>query len=386
VKIDDLGAGMSQKRAWIVVALATVFGSLPVVAARSSTDESLAADTGYFQEIVPIAPGVWVLAEPRFQVQPIGNVTVIEQRDGLVLVDAGGSAGSGRRIVEMVRSLSPKPVKAIIVSQWHGDKAQGLTELLKAWPNARTIATAPTQAHLADPKTMNTPAAPDTARNVAFVKAQLGAAAELDGQAARTKVPAQQRGFAAAARMFRQYALDVDGTLTLAPKEGFIDRLVIADRRRPVEALFLGRANTDGDAVVWLPRQRILVAGETVIAPFPYGYESYPASWIEVLRKLRALRFRTLIPGHGPPEHDARQIDRIGAALRAVEAQVAPLAKQGLTLAQVQAKIDFGAQRSSLVGDDPWLGLWFKAFWVQPIVASAYREATGQPIVQSLTP
>ena len=368
----------------LVACLAPAGGAAAPVAATPTG--TAIADTGYFQQVVTVAPGVWVLAEPRFQVQPIGNVTVIEQADGLVLVDAGGSAGSGRRIVELVRSISAKPVKAIILSQWHGDKAQGLSELLQAWPNARTIATSVTQAHLADPRTMNTPAAPDAARNAAFVKSQLDAAAELESEGARAKLPAQQHGFAAAARMFRRYALDVDGTLTIAPKEGFADHLVIADRRRPLEALFLGAANTDGDAVVWLPRQRILVAGEAVIAPFPYGYESYPASWIGVLRRLRAYPFRVLVPGHGQPEHDARQIDRISAALQAVEAQVAPLAKQGLTLAQVEAKADFSAQQRSFVGDDPWLGLWFKAFWVEPIVESAYKEAKGQPIVQGLAP
>jgi glyoxylase-like metal-dependent hydrolase (beta-lactamase superfamily II) len=350
------------------------------------TSGAKTTDDGYFQLIVRVAPGVWLLAEPKFQVQPIGNVTVIEQADGLVLVDAGASAGSGRRIVAMVRQISPKPVKAIILSQWHGDKVQGLSELLKAWPNARTIATRQTQAHLADPMTMNTPASPDPVRNAAFVKQQLDIAAYLEANAAKAADPTVRDGFAAAARMFRLYALDVAGTLTLAPKEGFTDRLEIADARRPVEALYLGRANTDGDAMVWLPRQRILVAGETVIAPFPYGYESYPASWIDVLRQLRGYRCRVLIPGHGPPQHDARQIDRIRAALEAVETQVAPLARQGLTLAQVQAKVDFSARQRSFIGGDPWLGLWFKAFWTEPIVASAYKEANGQPIVQGLTP
>ena len=368
-------------------AIALMLGLIgPPVSAAPGDAGSAAAATGYFQQVAPVAPGVWVLSEPAFQVQPIGNVTVIEQDDGLVLVDAGGSAGSGRRIVEMVRALSAKPVKAIILSQWHGDKVQGLSELLKAWPGARTIATRQTQAHLADSATMNTPASPDPARNAAFVQSQLDAAAELESEGAKARLPAQQRGFAAAARMFRQYALDVDGTLTLAPKEGFADRLQIADRRRPVEALFLGRANTDGDAVVWLPRQRIVVAGETVIAPFPYGYESYPASWIAVLGKLRGFPFRVLIPGHGAPQHDSQQIDRIAAALQSIEAQVGPLARQGLTLAQVQATVDAGAQQRSFVGDDPWHGLWFRAYWVQPIVESAYKEARGQPIVQRLTP
>jgi glyoxylase-like metal-dependent hydrolase (beta-lactamase superfamily II) len=346
---------------------------------------SPAADTGYFQRIVAVAPGVWVLAEPSFQVQPIGNVTVIEQADGLVLVDAGGSAGAGRRIVEMVRSLSRKPVKAIVLSQWHGDKVQGLSELLKAWPAARTIATRQTAAHLGDPATMNTPAAPDAARNAAFIKDQQETAAGLRAAAGKAKTEQERRGFEAAARMFDQYALDVDGTLTLAPKEAFDDRLMVADPRRPIEALFLGRADTDGDAVVWLPRQRILIAGETVISPFPYGYECYPADWLAVLAKLRAMDFRVLIPGHGAPEQDRRQLDAIAAALRDVRAQVAPLAAAGLTLDQVQARVDLSAQQKRFVGDDPWLGRWFKAFWVQPAVTSAWKEAKSLPIVQGLS-
>ncbi len=369
----------------LVAILALIAFTAQAVAAPAGSHAS-DDDIGYLQQVVPVASGVWVLAEPTFQVQPIGNVTVIEQADGLVLIDAGGSAGSGRRIARLVRGLSPKPVKAIILSQWHGDKVQGLAELLRAWPNARTIATQQTQAHLADPKTMNTPAAPDAARNAAFVKAQLDAAAYMEGEVARATTDAEQRGFRAAARSFRQYAADADGTLTLAPREGFAGRLVLPDARRPIEALYLGRANTDGDAVVWLPRQRILVAGETVILPFPYGYESYPSEWIAVLRRLGDLPFRVLIPGHGPPQRDRAQIGRISAALAAVEAQVKPLAAQGLTLAQVAARVDSGAVRRSFVGDDPWLGRWFEAFWVQPIVASAYKEAKGEPIAQGLTP
>ncbi len=148
---------------------AAQIGEIPVGAQGSP-----AADIGYFQIVHPVTKGVWLLTEPKFQLQPIGNVTVIEQRDGLVLVDAGGSPGAGLRIVAMVKSLSPKPVKAVVISQWHGDKPQGLTEILKAWPNARTISTTATQAHLADPKTMNTPGAPDAKRNAHFQKVVAG--------------------------------------------------------------------------------------------------------------------------------------------------------------------------------------------------------------------
>jgi glyoxylase-like metal-dependent hydrolase (beta-lactamase superfamily II) len=148
--------------------------------------------------------------------------------------------------------------------------------------------------------------------------------------------------------------------------------------------MFLGRANTDGDAVVWLPKQRVLVTGETVIAPFPYGFGSYPSDWIGVLKKLRAMPFKVLVPGHGMPQTDRGQIDRILAALEDVRGQVAPLVAKGLTLDQVKAKVDLSRQKQSFVGDDPWLGRWFDDFWATPIVTSAYHEAKGEPIVQSL--
>jgi glyoxylase-like metal-dependent hydrolase (beta-lactamase superfamily II) len=351
----------------------------------SGIQGSSVADTGYFQLTRKIASGVWVLAEPKFQVQPIGNVTVIEQSDGLVLVDAGGSPGAGRRIVAEVRSLSNKPVKAIFISQWHGDKVQGLSELLRAWPAARTIATAQTKAHLSDPRTMNTPAGPDAKRNADFVKAQRDVSVYMAKQAASATSDAERRGFADAARAFRQYALDVDGALTLSTRESFADRFSIADSVAPVEAMFLGPANTDGDAVIWLPKQRILIASETVVLPFPYGFESYPARWSGVLKKLRAMKFATLVPGHGMPQHDRGQVDRIIAAIESVRAQVAPLVAKGLSLAEVETKVDFSQQQKSFVGGDAWLGRWFREFWAKPIVESAYKEAKGEPIVQGFS-
>jgi glyoxylase-like metal-dependent hydrolase (beta-lactamase superfamily II) len=358
------------------------FASAQVAEIPPGAQGSPAADTGYFQIVRPVAKGVWLLAEPKFQLQPIGNATVIEQRDGLVLVDAGGSPGAGRRIVQMVRSLSAKPVKAVIVTQWHGDKPQGLSEILNAWPQARTISTMQTQAHLSDPNTMNTPSAPDAARNAKFLEGVQGQIDYFEKSRDAAKTDADRRGFDSAARMFRQYKLDMDGALTLATKEGFTDRLVIADPDRPVEAMFLGRANTDGDAIVWLPKQKIVVAGEIVIAPFPYGFESYPADWIATLAKLRAMPWRILIPGHGMPETDRTQLDRISAALRNVRAQVGPMARQGLTLDEVRAKVDLSPHARMFCGGDAWCARWFGAFFCGPIVESAFKEARGEPIAQ----
>lgn len=323
-------------------------------------------EDGHEQRTSVIAPGVWLLAQPSFQIQPCGNVTLIEQADGLVLVDAGGSPGEGRRIVAAVRALSRKPVKAVILTHWHGDHVQGLSEILQAWPRARTIATDATRAHLSDPKAMNSPSHPDPAANAAFQAKAQGFLAVTEANAAKATDPAVRAGWAQAGRLFRQYARDMDGALTLAPTEGFAERLALPDRRHPVEARFLGRANTDGDAVVWLPRDRILVTGDTVVAPFPYGYGSYPAEWLAVIEKLKAFPFRTLIPGHGPPQHDRAYLDREAAALRDARAETTE------------------GQARRFVGDDPWLSLWVRNYWLGPILDSVRKEARGEPIVQGL--
>lgn len=342
------------------------------------------SEDGYFQTTVRVAPGVWVLMEPRFQVQPIGNVTVIEQSDGLVLVDAGGSPGSGRRIVGLVKAISAKPVKAVVITHWHGDHPQGLSEILAAWPKARTIATRATQAHLRDPRTMNTPAAPDAAAEAAFKVQVRGFAAYAGRMGGTAADPREKAGWAAAERLFNQYALDMRGAVTLPTQEGFDDRLDLPDDRTPVEIRFLGRANTDGDAVVWLPRQKIVATGDIVVAPFPFGFGGYPGEWIATLAKVRALPFQTLIPGHGAPQHDRTYLEAVSTALAQVRTQVGELARQGLSLEEVRKRADFSGQLQTFGGDDPWLRRWVAEYWLNPIVASAYKEVRGQPIVQSL--
>ena len=370
----------------LAILLAALALAGPAAAAPPDAPADLVAD-GYFEIADPVADHVWVIrqAEP-FHLQPIGNVTVIEQADGLVLVDAGGSAGGGRRLVGLVRGLSSKPVKAVILTHWHGDHPQGLSEILKAWPEARTIATAATQRRLQTPATMNTPAILDPARNAKMLENYAAVSQRARDNAAKAMTDAEREGWRKLERLFTWLGRDMDGTVTLAPKETFTDRLALDDAEVPVEARFLGRANTDGDAVVWLPRQRVLVSGDIVVSPVPYGFGSYPKDWIEVLGRLKAYDFAVMVPGHGKPMREAAYLDRLIALLTEVRRQVAPLAAQGLPQKEIEAKVDLSAQSRGFTGGDPWREKWFFNYWTQPILASAAKEARGEPIEQGLAP
>jgi hypothetical protein len=74
-------------------------------------DPSVSPEDGFRQVPLKVAPRIWLLHQREpFQVSPIGNVSVIEQADGLVLVDSGASRGSGER--------GPSPLDPALVTRW----------------------------------------------------------------------------------------------------------------------------------------------------------------------------------------------------------------------------------------------------------------------------
>jgi glyoxylase-like metal-dependent hydrolase (beta-lactamase superfamily II) len=328
-----------------------------------------------------IAPRVWVLRQAEFHVQPRGNVTIVEQRRGVVLIDSGGSPSGAEQVIEEVRARTRKPVTAIVLTHWHGDHVLGAARLLEEWPRARLIATTATGASLSSPSLARFMPGDDAAANAALQENIAGGVAYLNAQANDETLALDERlSFAQAANELQLYGLDMQRARRLAPNEVFDETLTLNDAYAPVEVRFVGRANTDGDAVAWLPRQRILITGDVAVAPVPYGFGSYPQSWIGVLRHLKTYDAAAIVPGHGAPMYDDAYFDQLIALLEEVRAQAGPLA--GLSDEEARARFDLSAQRAAFTGGDPWLERWFDAYFTQPILVSALKEARGQPIVQ----
>ena len=89
-----------------------------------------------------ISPKVHLLTMPDdWYAGAIGNVILIEQSDGFVIVDSGQNAANGRAVVRCARSLANKPIKAVMITHWHGDHPQGISAIRDAYPKVRVIAT-----------------------------------------------------------------------------------------------------------------------------------------------------------------------------------------------------------------------------------------------------
>lgn len=334
-----------------------------------------AAPAVFARQSVKVADRVWLIFKPAPTDPPFeGNVLVIEQSDGLVVVDAGGSPVAGRNVVAEIRKLSAKPVKWLVYTHYHGDHNLGAGALREAWPGLRIVSTAKTRENMTGP-------AMDYVKT--YAASYSGLADTAAKQAANAALPEGLRaGWARAAKagpgMVAGYT-----DMTVWPADAtFADRFAIPDATAPVEVMFLGRGNTDGDAVVWAPRQRVLASGDLVVAPIPYAAHTYPGEWIATLRKLTAIDFAVLVPGHGAPMTDRAYVEKVIAALETVRAQVAPLAKAGVPLAEVRKRVDLAAMKAGFTGGDPWLGFVIDAVFTGDVVANAYKEALGEEVVQ----
>jgi glyoxylase-like metal-dependent hydrolase (beta-lactamase superfamily II) len=329
----------------------------------------------FARQTQPITAHAWLIFKPDAVTPPFeGNVVVIEQTDGLVVVDAGGSPPSGEAIVREIRALSGKPVKALIYTHYHGDHNLGAGALRAAWPHCVIVSTAATKRNM-------------TGEPMAYVTGYAKAYSDMADAAARQAAneslpPALRAAWARTAKAGPGMVAGYAGMGVYPADVTFTDRYDIPDKAAPVQVRFLGRGNTDGDAVVWAPKQRLLAAGDLVVAPIPYAAQTYPGEWIATLKRLEAFDFAVLVPGHGPVMRDRAYIEKVIAALETVRAQVGPLARAGVPLAEVRKRVDVAAMKRSFTGDDAWLAFLMDAVFTNDLISNAWKEARGEPVIQ----
>jgi cyclase len=163
------------------------------------------------------------------------------------------------------------------------------------------------------------------------------------------------------------------------PTLTFTDQLDIDLGNREVQVKHLGRGNTPGDAIVYLPREKILVAGDLLVHPIPYTYDGYPAEWIQTLQKMAQLDAEIIVPGHGPVLHDKTYLylvtDLLKSAVEQVRARIRQIGHPGFhSLDEVKDSVDLTPFRTKFAGDDKDLQAEFDDMTVH-LVKLVFNEA-----------
>ena len=95
---------------------------------------------------------------------------------------------------------------------------------------------------------------------------------------------------------------DFDHCTPRCPDTSFSTTLRRQVGSKAVELMAVGPAHSSGDALVHVPDDRTVFAGDIVVVnqhPFLWGSSS--ENWIDACDKILALDVETVVPGHGPP-------------------------------------------------------------------------------------
>src|SRR2546427_1271587 len=85
-----------------------------------------------------VADGVHVaVAAPAYKVNC--NTAIIENDDGLMVVDTHSKPSAAKVIVERLRQMSPKPVRYVVNTHFHWDHGHGNEVYPQAYPHAEIV-------------------------------------------------------------------------------------------------------------------------------------------------------------------------------------------------------------------------------------------------------
>lgn len=128
---------------------------------------------------------------------------------------------------------------------------------------------------------------------------------------------------------------------TAVPELTFSDRMTIELGGKTAELLWLGRSHSDNLIVMRFPQERSLFAVDVVSVkrlPFQTLDDSYIPDWIDVLRRMEALDFEILVPGHGPMG-TRKDVTQHRQYFEDLHAAVLAAARAGQTLEQMKQSI-----------------------------------------------
>jgi glyoxylase-like metal-dependent hydrolase (beta-lactamase superfamily II) len=231
-----------------------------------------------------------------------GNTTVIIGTRQVFVVDSSFLPSDAREDIADIRKWTDKSVSFLLNTHFHNDHNFGNRAYMDAFPALTIIAHAETKKDmdLFGPGS----ASREEKGNVQYQQ-MLDRGKNNDGTALSEAEKSDIKNILAKRIPVVEELKKVKfQSATLTFDHDFA--LDIGDRE--VQIKFLGRGNTSGDAVVYLPGEKIAIAGDLVVWPLPYLDDGYPSEWIHTLQGLAQLDAATFVPGHGRMLHDKTYI------------------------------------------------------------------------------
>ncbi|HEY2930278.1 MAG TPA: MBL fold metallo-hydrolase [Acidobacteriota bacterium] len=237
-----------------------------------------------------IADGVYAaLARPQYKLNC--NAAVIVNEDGVLIVDSHSKPSAARALINQLKTITHKPVRYVVNSHFHWDHAQGNQAYPAAFPKDVTIISSEaTRENIIN-------------KGIPSVRQQLD---QMPAEIADLRKRIAAEGNSAAATKLKSdlsqaesYLAELRTMQVTLPEMTFDKSLILHKKTRDLFILFLGRGHTSGDAVVYLPAEKVVATGDLLHGWMPFMADGFPPEWVATLDRLSKLSFDHIIGGHG---------------------------------------------------------------------------------------
>jgi cyclase len=333
-------------------------------------------------EVQKISEGIYtVLRKEPPGLTVNANSVFIINHEHVIVVDTTLTPGSAREVLAELRKLTSKPVKYVINTHWHDDHIMGNQVFRDAFPEVVFIAHANTRQYLPATGLANRRQAMSAQGYPGFISALKNRLRKNESVFGGPMNAEERATYAGDARIAERYMAENPNVEIILPTITFTDRIMLDDGSRTVEIRYLGSGHTSGDIVVHLPKERVVIAGDLVIAPVPYAGspQSHPGEWGAALEKLLALQPSTIVPGHGPVLRDASYVRLMIRLFASIKTQVEAAVARGETLDQTRTSVNLDEFEKAFAADSRMRKLIFRNYVAGAAVEAAFRDATAKP-------
>ena len=264
------------------------------------------------------------------------NTGIVIGDDAVLVADTQATPAMAADVIRRIRQITDKPIRYVVLTHYHAVRVLGAS----AYQPQQILASQDTYDLIVE-------------RGEADKASEIG------------RFP----------RLFRNVET-VPAGLTW-PTITFSGRMTLWLGKLEVQLLQLGRGHTQGDTVVWLPRERTLLSGDLVeFDATPYAGDAYFQDWPQTLANVAALKPLALVPGRGPALKGEAQVQQGLDATRAFISDVWANVKAGVAAGQ-----DLNAvYKATYAALKPKYGHWVIFDHCMPFdVTRCYDEATSHP-------
>lgn len=278
-------------------------------------------------EVKPVVAGVWAaIAKPQYKIN--SNAAIILLDDGVLVVDTHSKPSAARALQQQIKSLTDKTVRWVVDTHFHWDHYQGNQAYLDTWPKEVEIISSE-----ATRESIEHRGIPRVKHEILTVPREVEG---LKGQLAKVSDPEQKAEIQENLKQAEDYLEELKAMRVELPTVTFDRSLILYTKSRTVQILWLGKAHTDGDVFVYLPKEKVIASGDALQGWIPYMGDGYPYDWIKTLELVERLDFDYTVGGHGDVLRGKAQFDLWRRYLTELMAETAAAYSSGATMAEAE--------------------------------------------------